>query len=194
MDTTLRDSARVAVFAALIVALTLTPGLYLLGGQVPVTLQTLGVTLAATMLGPWRGAAAVGVYLALLAIGLPVGSGFRGGLGVFAGPTGGFLIGFIPMAIVVGLVARLAIRRLRGTWLTAGLFAAAVAGLPVVYAVGVPWLGVTLGLDAGDAMTMGMVIFLPGDLLKAAIAAGVTAAVVRALPGAVGVGRQPGER
>lgn len=189
-DAALRDSARIAVFAALIVALTLAPGLYLLGGQVPVTLQTLGVALAATVLGPWRGAAAVLVYLALVAIGLPVASGFRGGLGVFAGPTGGFLLGFVPMAVVIGLLARIAIRRLRATWLSVGLFGAGLAGLPIVYAIGVPWLAVSLDLPAGTAMTTGMWVFLPGDLVKTAIAAGVTAAVVRALPGVVGVPRR----
>lgn len=186
-DTGLRDSARIAVFAALIVALALAPGLYLLGGPVPVTLQTLGVTLAATILGPWRGAAAVLVYLGLIAIGLPVASGFQGGLGVFAGPRGGFLIGFVPMAIVVGLLARLAIRRLRTAWLSFGLFGAAVLGLPVLYAIGVPWLAAVADLSTSAAITAGMLVFLPGDLLKAAIAAGVTAAVVRALPGVVGV-------
>lgn len=184
-DAAVRDSARVAVFAALIVTLTLVPGLYLLGGSVPVTLQTLGVTLAAAVLGPWRGTAAVLAYLALVAIGLPVASGFKGGLAVFTGPTGGFLVGFVPMAIVVGLLARWALRRVRRAGLPIALFAAAVAGLPVLYAVGVPWLAEVTGMSARDAVVNGMWIFLPGDLVKAAVAAAVTATVVRALPGVV---------
>lgn len=175
-----------AVFAALIVALTLVPGIYLLGGTVPVTLQTLGITLAAAVLGPWRGAAAVLTYLALIAIGLPVASGFKGGLGLFAGPTGGYLVGFVPMAVVIGLLAHLAIRKVRGARLSAALFAAAVAGLPVLYVFGVGWLAVSTGMPLTEALVLGMVVFLPGDLVKAALAAGVTAAVVRALPGVVG--------
>lgn len=185
-DSAVRDSARVAVFAALIVALTLVPGLYLLGGSVPVTLQTLAVTLAAAILGPWRGASAVLVYLALIAVGLPVASGFKGGLGVFAGPTGGFLVGFVPMVIVVGLLARWVLRRVHGARLPVALFLAAVAGLPVLYAVGVPWLAQVTGMSARDAVVNGMWIFLPGDLVKAAVAGAVTAAVVRALPDVVG--------
>jgi biotin transport system substrate-specific component len=185
-DRGVRDSARVAVFAALIVALTLVPGLYLLGGAVPVTLQTLGVTLAAAVLGPWRGAAAVLVYLGLIAVGLPVGSGFRGGLALFAGPTGGFLVGFVPMAVVVGLLAHLVLRRVSGVRVPVALFGAAVAGLPVLYACGVPWLAHVTGMSVRDALTHGMWVFLPGDLVKAAIAAAVTATVARALPGLVG--------
>lgn len=185
-DTAVRDSARVAVFAALIVTLTLVPGLYLLGGAVPVTLQTLGVTLAAAVLGPWRGSAAVLTYLALIAVGLPVASGLRGGLAVFTGPTGGFLLGFVPMAVVVGLLGHWAIRRVRGAALPFALFGAAVAGLPVLYAVGVPWLAAVTGMATREALVNGMWVFLPGDLAKAAVAAAVTATVVRALPGVVG--------
>lgn len=185
-DTAVRDSARVAVFAALIVALTLVPGIYLLGGSVPVTLQTLGITLAAAVLGPWRGAAAVLTYLALIAVGLPVASGFKGGLGLFAGPTGGYLVGFVPMAVVVGALSRLAIRRVRGPRLPLALFGAAVAGLPVLYLLGVGWLSLSTGTPLTEALVIGMAVFLPGDLVKAGLAAGVTAGVVRALPGVIG--------
>lgn len=184
-DAAVRDTARIAVSAALIVALTLVPGLVLFGGAVPVTLQTLGITLAATLLGPWRGLAAVLTYLAMVAVGLPVASGYRGGLGVFAGPTGGFLVGFVPMVVVVGLLAAPALRRLRGAALTLGLFAAGVAGIPVLYAVGAPWMGAVLDLPLGSAL-QAMSVFVPGDLLKAGVAAVVTAAVVRALPGVLG--------
>lgn len=188
-DSAVRDSARVAVFAALIVALTLVPPLYLLGGSVPLTLQTLAVTLTAAILGPWRGASAVLIYLALVAVGLPVAAGLKGGLGVFAGPTGGFLVGFVPMVIVVGFLARWALRRIRGPRLAVGLFAAGVAGIPVLYAVGVPWFAQVASVSVTEAMTTVMWAFIPGDLAKAAVAAAVTATVVRALPDLVGRGR-----
>ena len=187
-DRGVRDMARVAVFAALIAALTLVPGLYLFGGAVPVTLQTLAVTLAAVLLGPRRGLLAVLVYLAMVAVGLPVASGFRGGLGVFAGPTGGFLVGFIPMVVAVGALAALALRRLRGAWLTAGLFGAGLVGIPVLYVVGVSWLAAVLGVSLVTAATM-MAPFLIADVLKAAVAAVVGSAVARALPGVIGPGR-----
>ncbi len=187
-DRATRDIARVAVFAALIAALTLVPGLYLFGGAVPVTLQTLAVTLAGVLLGPRRGVLAVLTYLAMVVVGLPVASGFRGGLGVLAGPTGGFLVGFVPMVVVVGVLAALALRRLRGAWLTAGLFGAGLAGIPALYVVGIAWLAAVLGVPLGTAAAM-MAPFLVGDVAKAAVAAVVGSAVARALPGVVGPGR-----
>ncbi len=181
-DNRARDLAQVAVFAALIAALTLVPGLYLFGSTVPVTLQTLGVTLAGAVLGPRKGALAVLVYLAMIAVGLPVASGYKGGLGILAGPTGGYLVGFVLAAFVVGLLARAALRRGPGVAATSGLFLACLAGIPVVYAVGVPWLAASTGMPFGKALQLGAVIFLVGDVAKAAVAAIVTAAVARALP------------
>src|SRR5690606_9735225 len=76
---------------------------------VPITLQTLGVMLAGTILGAWRGTLAVATFLALAAAGLPVLAGGRGGLGAFVGPSAGYLLGFLAGAAVVGwLVDRLA--------------------------------------------------------------------------------------
>lgn len=181
-----RDTAQIAVFAAFIAALTLVPAVYLLGGAVPLTLQTLAVTLAAAVLGPRKGALAVLVYLAMIAVGLPVGAGYSGGLGVLAGPTGGYLVGFVLAALVVGTLARWALRlSSTGRGSVAGstaLFLACLAGIPVVYAVGVPWLALSTGMPFGKALSVGALVFLPGDVLKAAIAAVVTAAVARALP------------
>lgn len=181
-ESTVRTGAQVAVFAALIAALAVVPGLLIFGGSVPVTLQTLGVTLAALALGPWAGAAAVLVYLALIAVGLPVASGGAGGLGVLTGPTGGYLVGFVLGAVVIGALARLAMRRggrMVGLW----LFVAGLAGLPVFYAVGVPWLKFATGMPWGSAWQLGAAVFVPGDLLKAGLAAVIIAAVARALPG-----------
>ena len=73
---------------------------------VPVTLQTFAVALCGYVLGPAMGTAAVGVYLALGAVGLPVFAGFSGGFGAFLGMTGGFLWGFLPMALLCGLGLR----------------------------------------------------------------------------------------
>lgn len=181
-ESTVRTGAQVAVFAALIAALAVVPGLLVFGGTVPVTLQTLGVTLAALALGPWAGAGAVLIYLALIAIGLPVASGGAGGLGVLTGPTGGYLVGFVLGAVVIGALARLAMRRggrMVGLW----LFVAGLAGLPVFYAVGVPWLKFATGMPWDKAWQLGAAVFVPGDLLKAALAAVIIAAVARALPG-----------
>ena len=89
-----RDLALTATFAGFIAALGLVPAFSPFGFAVPVTIQSLGVMITGAVLGARRGAAATGLFLLLVAIGLPVLSGGRGGLGVFAGPTLGYLIGF----------------------------------------------------------------------------------------------------
>lgn len=179
------DLARVVTFTGLIAALGLVPAIAVPGLAVPVTAQTLGVMLAGSILGPRRGALSVAVFVALVALGLPLLSGGRGGLGVFAGPSAGYLIGWIPGAYVVGwLVAR----RPTPVGFVAALVANLVGGVAVVYAVGVPvqaWRTDTPLLVAlGQAA-----VFLPGDLVKAVIAAAVTRGVHRAAPDLVATGR-----
>ncbi|MEN5161841.1 biotin transporter BioY [Achromobacter spanius] len=122
------NTVLVALFAALIVVLSLMPPIPMPGIPVPITLQTLGAMLAGAMLGPVRGALACLLYLALAAVGLPVLPGGRGGLGAFFGPTGGFLVGMVAGAFVTGWLARRLAVRASGTWMgLAGYVAAWVA-------------------------------------------------------------------
>lgn len=185
-DSTARSLVRVAVFAALIAVLSILPGIPI--GPVPITLQTLGVLLAGYLLGPRGGLAAVALYLLLLAIGLPIGSGMRGGLGLFVGPTGGFLIGFALSALIVGLLSRRTLRRLgegrlgRGRAVAELVGVGLVGGLLPTYALGLPVMKFVTGLPWETAVVAGMVLFIPGDLLKIVIAALITFGVVRALP------------
>lgn len=178
---TSRDLALVAVFAALIAALGLAGIFYPVGAAVPITAQTLGVMLAGSILGPRRGALAVATFLVLLAAGLPWLAGGRGGLGVFNGPTAGFLIGWIPGAAVIGLmIARRPARALLG-WL---LLANVIGGIGVVYACGAPVLALRTHVSLGTALA-GLAVYLPFDLIKVAAASVVTAAVLRGYPGIV---------
>ncbi len=178
---TSRDLALVAVFAALIAALGLAGIFYPVGAAVPITAQTLGVMLAGSILGPRRGALAVATFLVLLAAGLPWLAGGRGGLGVFNGPTAGFLIGWIPGAAVIGLmIARRPTRALLG-WL---LLANVIGGIGVVYACGAPVLALRTHVSLGTALA-GLAVYLPFDLIKVAAASVVTAAVLRGYPGIV---------
>ncbi|MXQ14879.1 biotin transporter BioY, partial [Microvirga makkahensis] len=102
---TTRSLVRIALFAAIIAALGLLPKFDLpFAGGVPITAQTLGVMLAGVLLGPRQGAAAVLLVIFVVALGAPILAGGRGGLGVFAGPTVGFLLGWLPGAFVTGLV------------------------------------------------------------------------------------------
>lgn len=171
------DLARVAVFAALIVVLGL-PGSFPVFGGVPITAQTLGVMLAGAVLGPWLGALSVTVVLALTAAGLPLLAGGRGGIGVFFGPSAGYALGWILGAIVVGLLVHAGGRR-PVVWRTA--LAMIAGGVGAIYAVGIPVQSAVTRLPLGETALTSLV-FVPGDLLKAALATAVVAALVRAYP------------
>ncbi|MCE1236733.1 MAG: biotin transporter BioY [Hyphomicrobiales bacterium] len=171
---TTRDLGYVALFAALIVALGIVPAIPLAGG-VPITLQSLGVMLAGLILGPKRGALAAIVVIALVGLGLPVLAGGRGGLGVYAGPTAGFLFGWAPAAFVTGFLAmRLDRAETAAAARFAGLFGAGVAGsIALLYVCGIAWLAFVTKLGLSKAFFVSLP-FVPGDLVKAAVAALVT--------------------
>jgi len=171
--------ARIALFAALIAALGLVPQIVLpFAGGVPITAQTLGVMLAGLMLGPWRGAGAVLVFMAVVAMGAPLLAGGRGGLGVFAGPTVGFFVGWPVAAAVIGLVNR-AMRHQAP--LLGGIAASMLGGIVVLYIFGIIGLAMITQMDL-VAATVAVLIFIPGDILKAVIAAFIAREVRRARP------------
>ncbi|MGO2111683.1 MAG: biotin transporter BioY [Pseudoclavibacter sp.] len=178
------DITRIAVFAALLAVLGLPGPIPLFGGAVPITAQTLGVMLAGAVLGPWRGAASVAVLEVLVAVGLPLLSGGRGGLGVFFGPTAGYLVGWIAGVIVIGLIARAGGGRPRW-WRTA--IACIVGGVGVIYLVGIPVQSLVTGLGLGETIISSLV-FLPGDFVKVAVTVLVVQALWRAYPRAFGGG------
>lgn len=135
---------------------------------VPITGQTLIVLLAGAALGWRRGAASQIAYLAEGAVGMPVFAGGSAGVLVLIGPTGGYLIGFIASAAVVGwLVERGAARR-AATGVATMLF-----GSAVVYLFGATWLSHLIPGGASTALVQGVLPFIPGDALKSLIAAGV---------------------
>lgn len=165
-----RDLALIALFAALIAALGLAGPLYLFGNGVPITAQALGVMLAGSILGARRGALAVLVLLALVAAGLPLLAGGRGGLGVFVGLSAGYLVGWPLGAFVTGWLTERTVARGRTYSVLLGFVANVIGGIGVVYAIGIPvqaWVGQTTGLVA---TAVAAAVFLPGDLIKATIA------------------------
>jgi biotin transport system substrate-specific component len=165
---------RVAVFAALIIVLgtVVVP----LPSGVPITGQTLGVMLAGLILGPRIAPLSIALVLALAAVGLPVLAGGRGGLGVFVGPTVGYMIGWIAAVVVIGLIMRTG----RFTWWRSAL-AALVGGVLVVYAFGIPVQALVTGVPL-DLTTLSSLAFLPGDLIKVTAATLVVVALRRAYP------------
>lgn len=168
-----RDFAQIVSFAALIAALTLIGSVPI--GTVPLTLQTLGVLLAGAILGPRKGPLAVTLYLAVGAVGIPVFAGGGSGIAVFVGPTGGFLLGFVLAAWVVGaLSARLLPKY--SFWPALG---ATALGAASIYLIGAPWLMITLGTPAA---AIGLAVFIPGDIIKVVLTVVIAKAVHRALP------------
>ena len=172
-----RDLAYIALFAALTAVLGLVPAVNV--GPVPITAQTLGVMLAGSVLGARRGFLSQLLFLVLVAIGLPVLPGGRGGLSVLAGPTAGYLVSWPIAALVIGLITERVWRRYNLGW---GVLANVVGGMVVIYAIGVPVLAAVNDLPLGTAITLGALPFLIGDLVKAVIAAAIAVQVRRSYP------------
>jgi biotin transport system substrate-specific component len=166
----------VALFAALVAALGLFPQISV--GPVPITAQTLGVMLAGSILGARRAGLALLAFVVLVAVGLPVLAGGRGGLGIFAGVSGGFVLSWPVAAFVVGWLTE---RWWHTYTVWRGVSANIVGGILVVYAIGIPHWAVVgdLGLFGAAASSA---VFIPGDLLKAVLAAMAAVGVRRAYP------------
>lgn len=170
------DLARTVVFAAFIAVLGIFPGLYVAGAAVPVVLQNTGPLLAGSILGARRAGASVLLFLVLVLLGLPLLSGGRGGLAGFAGPGGGFLLGWLVSAVVVGLVVA-AFRRRPNVPI---LLLANLAGVLGDYVIGIPYWGVMTGdLPSAAAQSLW---FVPGDAVKLVLVSLIAAAVHRAVP------------
>jgi len=178
-----RDLVLSALFAAIIVALGILPPITLGFIPVPITAQSLGVMMAGVVLGARRGTIAVLIVLVLVAIGLPVLSGGRGGLAAFAAPTTGFLIGWVFAAFVTGCVSERLVKSEQSALVqTVGFFLAAmIGGIVVLYAFGIVYLAVAAQLGLAKAF-LGSMAFIPGDVVKAFVAALVGRAVMVGYP------------
>ena len=180
--------ALVAVFAALTAVSTLPPEFTLAAG-VPLSLQTLAVVLAGLVLGAWRGAAAITLYLVVGISGAPIFSNAGAGWAYFTGATGGFLWSFPLAAFVVGWLAERVRAQIAGVTDWTAFLGAGLVSSPLIYAVGVPWLAHFTGLpllnapDGGTtAVSAGLTPFIAGDVIKVFAAASVAAAIHRAFP------------
>ena len=147
-------------------------------GPVPIVLSNMFVLLAGLVLGTRWGLAAVAVYLLLGFVGLPVFSS-GGGPAYFVGPTGGYLIAYLPAVALAGALPR--VGRPRPAKDLAGL----VAGTVVIYALGVPWLKVAADLTWKASLSLGLAPFLIGDAIKIAASFAITAGLRKSAPGLV---------
>ena len=132
---------------------------------VPISLTNFAIFLAIFVLGMKSGTISFIIYLLLGAVGVPVFSSFRGGLQVLAGPTGGYLIGFIFLALIMGFALDHFDRKLLPTII--GM----IIGMVVCYAFGTVWLAKLLSLSFKEGLMMGVIPYLPGDAAKIIIAA-----------------------
>ena len=133
-------------------------------GEVPITLQTFAVCIAAALLGRKRGTLSVLIYILLGAVGVPVFSGMTGGIGVLAGPTGGYIIGFLPAAVIIGSAAERFERK------ALPLAAAMIIGVLVCYAFGTVWFMVVMKWGIVETLAACVLPFIIPDAIKIALA------------------------
>ncbi|USD68177.1 biotin transporter BioY [Vibrio sp. SCSIO 43136] len=167
----------IALFAALIAALGLIPKITL-GFGVAITAQSLGIMLCGTILGAKRGALAVLLFLLLVAIGLPLLSGGRGGLGLFVGASSGFLFGWVAAAFVTGLIVE---KWRKGSIAVVSGIASAIGGIVVLYFFGIIGMSIVLEKTLMESAAL-VTIFIPGDIIKCIIAGLLTSAIAKARP------------
>lgn len=174
-----KDIVLIALFAALIAALGVVPQITIpMAGGVPITAQSMGVMLAGALLGAKRGGLAVVLFLVLVAVGLPLLSGGRGGAGVFFGASGGFLIGFPIGAFMIGFLFD---RHTGQPGFVPSLIYVLIGGVGVIYLLGVPWLAQVAGISLSQALA-GSLAFVPGDLIKAVLTVLIAREVRKAMP------------
>jgi len=179
------DLALIASFAAFIAVCAVLPAIPVGTLPVPITLQTFGVVVTGAVLGARRGFLATALYVVVGLAGAPIFAGATGGLATVAKPSFGYLIAFPLAALLTGRLAEMVFRSRRWSvgpraWL--GVFGATTAGsLLIIHPLGIAVLGWRLGLAPAEAIAAGLV-FIPGDLLKNALAAFVATAVHRAFP------------
>jgi biotin transport system substrate-specific component len=169
-----QDIAYIALFAAFTAVLGLIPRVDIGAIPVPITAQSLGPMLAGSILGARRGFLSQALFLLLVAAGLPLLSGGRGGLGVFAGPSAGFLLAFPLAAAVIGFGAERLWRRLSFAKL---LGLNLLGGVGIIHGIGIPVFALLSNAPIASAL-----IFLPGDVLKAVLAAMLAMFVRRGYP------------
>lgn len=159
-DLNISHQLQMTVYSSLMAAL-IAVGAYIAVpvGPVPIVLQNLFVMLAGLLLGSRWGLASVGVYLLAGICGLPVFSGGGAGLGHLVGPTGGYLLGYLPAVFFIGFISE------RSKSIPVHLIAL-IGGCALVYTFGVIWLKVVTGMSFDKALAVGMFPFLIGDVIK----------------------------
>ncbi|SLF08365.1 BioY protein [Mycobacteroides abscessus subsp. bolletii] len=177
-----RDLAIIAVFAAFIAVCALLPAVPVGPAAVPITLQTLAIYTTALILGGKRAAFAVILYLVAGLLGLPIFARGGAGFGTIASPSFGYLLGFVPGAFIAGYLSHLALR-LYGNKKSQFIhqLGAVLAGFAVIQIFGIAGMMINANLSL-QAAALAATLYIPGDLIKCALAIVVALAVHRAFP------------
>lgn len=179
MNSKVRNMCFVALMAAV---LCVTAPLSVPIGPIPITLAAFFVYLSGAVLGGTKGTAAVALYVLIGIVGLPVFSGYSGGLAKVVGVTGGFIVGYIPCAAIVGFcVDKLGDRtevKIAGHGFSWIYPVSMLAGTAVLYALGTVWFVMQTGNTLNAALAACVFPFIPGDLIKIALAT-ITASALR---------------
>lgn len=161
----IKEMTSVAVFAAVMGALGVVPPIMLSFTPVPITLQTLGVLLTGGVLGARLGAMSQTIFLLLVAAGMPLLSGGRGGLSVFVGPSVGYLISWPITAFCIGYL----LSRFQNLKLQQVLMINLTVGILLIYLIGIPAQAFMMDIPVLEAVKLSL-IYVPGDVLKAILA------------------------
>lgn len=161
-DTAISDGIKPIIYSALFIAL-ISVGAFIAipVGPVPIVLQNMFVLLAGLILPPAWAAGCLVVYLLMGFAGLPIFAGGTSGIGKVLGPTGGYLIAYLPAAVVASIISKKSIAR---------DIIAVVVGMLIVYAIGVPWLKYVLGATWSKTLAVGFYPFIIGAAIKMAVA------------------------
>jgi biotin transport system substrate-specific component len=162
-----KTSTKGMVYAALFGALTAAGAFIVIPlPPVPITAQTFFLNVAAILLGGPLGAVSQFIYVMLGIVGIPVFAGGKAGLGVLFGPTGGYLLGFIIAAFVIGMINRMK--------KNAGIFwhiFSMLIGMLIIYSIGSIQLSLVAKMSFPNALAVGVLPFIPGDIIKIILAA-----------------------
>ncbi|OQY02612.1 MAG: BioY family transporter [Desulfobacteraceae bacterium 4572_130] len=170
-----KNTLKMTVYASLFAALTAAGAFISIPiGPVPIVLQNIFVLLAGLILGSRWGLASVGVYLLMGACGFPVFAGGTGGIGRLLGPTGGYLLGYIPCVFITGLISEKLSKKIP---LILSNIIAMIPGTIIVYLAGVSWLKIVTNMEWTKVFALGVYPFIIGDILKI-IAASFAAKII----------------
>lgn len=184
---TLSDTRRLTLCAVMAAVMCVLAPISIPIGPISITGGTLAIYLTAYLLGGVWGTVTTLVYLLVGMVGLPVFSNYMGGISRLAGPTGGYLVGYLPMMLLAGSVVQLTLRRFGGKGKREAVIALAlqflglVLATAVLYAFGTAWYCVQAGVDLQKALAACVIPFIPCDLIKMVVALVVGVPVRRGL-------------